>query len=603
MPPPSPPASSSFRRRRLRRARRRAGALARGADRAGRALVRRPPSRGAASPRKCAPAAPTRWSSAAPGRRSAVRRSPSWSKAIRRSSSRSTRCASFRISHPAGKIFIAWIAGGRGRAVVAAPRPAIGAADGLAMALAGRAAEPQRRTRERGRDRRPARPDRDRQARRSTGGARSLPLGIDGDEQADLRVHGGPSQAVYAYPSEHYAFWQTVRAQAGVALWDDPLPPGSLGREPHHRQASSRRSSSIGDVLRFPECALAVSEPRFPCFKFNAAMGFKHAAKLMVESAWCGWYLAVREPGTIAAGDAFTSPRAARGRRRRAVSRRAPAGAPDARLPPRLPRRQPCRRAQARRADARAAPPERQGQAATGSSTPTPARAAIRCSAATRRRTASTSAASACSGRATTSRAPLADYVELVRRFNPDGVLAQYPGSPSLAQQLLRPQDELRAFELHPDRAEDPARDARRPAPRDRLRRRRLHGAARAAAAADAARRVLIDPSYEGNGDYGKVVATLRDALTRFADGRLRRLVSAGQQGRGAAAAAPARGARPQGLAARAAHAPGAGRAGLRPGRQRHLRAQSAARAARGARGDAALSGRRAWPVRRARTS
>ena len=61
----------------------------------------------------------------------------------------------------------------------------------------------------------------------------------------------------------------------------------------------------VGDVLRFPDCVLAVSQPRLPCFKLNAAMGFAHAAKLMVESAWCGWYLAVREPGTIAAGDEF----------------------------------------------------------------------------------------------------------------------------------------------------------------------------------------------------------------------------------------------------------------------------------------------------------
>ena len=44
----------------------------------------------------------------------------------------------------------------------------------------------------------------------------------------------------------------------------------------------------------------------------------------------------------------------------------------------------------------------------------------------------------------------VADYVALVRRFNPDGVLAQYPGSPALAQMLLRPHDQLRAFELHP---------------------------------------------------------------------------------------------------------------------------------------------------------
>ena len=47
------------------------------------------------------------------------------------------------------------------------------------------------------------------------------PLGLAGDEQADLSVHGGLSKAVYAYPSEHYGFWQTVRAQAKVAAWDD----------------------------------------------------------------------------------------------------------------------------------------------------------------------------------------------------------------------------------------------------------------------------------------------------------------------------------------------------------------------------------------------
>ena len=129
-------------------------------------------------------------------------------------------------------------------------------------------------------------------------------LGIAGDEQADLRVHGGPGKAVYAYPSEHYAFWRTVRAQAGIASWDEPLPPGSLG-ENLTLAGVVETDVFVGDLLRFPGCALAVSQPRLPCFKFNAAMGFKHAAKLMIESAWCGWYLAVREPGVIAAGDDF----------------------------------------------------------------------------------------------------------------------------------------------------------------------------------------------------------------------------------------------------------------------------------------------------------
>ena len=131
------------------------------------------------------------------------------------------------------------------------------------------------------------------------------PLGIEGDEQADLSVHGGLSKAVYAYPSEHYPFWNTVRAQAQVALWDEALPYGSLG-ENLTLAGVAENELWIGDVLRFPGCQLAVSEPRFPCFKFNAAMGFRHAAKLMIESAWCGTYLAVRVPGTIAAGQSFS---------------------------------------------------------------------------------------------------------------------------------------------------------------------------------------------------------------------------------------------------------------------------------------------------------
>jgi MOSC domain-containing protein YiiM len=130
------------------------------------------------------------------------------------------------------------------------------------------------------------------------------PLGLDGDEQADLSVHGGLPKAVYAYPQEHYPFWQTVRAQAKVALWDEPLPPGSIG-ENLTIAGLQEHQVWVGDVLRFPDCELAVSEPRFPCFKFNHAMGFNQATKLMGQNGWCGFYLAVRVPGTLQAGQPF----------------------------------------------------------------------------------------------------------------------------------------------------------------------------------------------------------------------------------------------------------------------------------------------------------
>ena len=113
----------------------------------------------------------------------------------------------------------------------------------------------------------------------------------------------------------------------------------------------------------------------------------------------------------------------------------------------------------------------------------------------------------------------VADYVALVRRFNPDGVLAQYPGSPALAQMLLRPHDQLRAFELHPTeqkilRATLAATPVAIAYDGDGFAglKSQLPPSSRRAA-------VLIDPSYEGNADYGRVVATLREAMARFASG------------------------------------------------------------------------------------
>ena len=127
------------------------------------------------------------------------------------------------------------------------------------------------------------------------------PLGLDGDEQADLSVHGGLSTAVYAYPQEHYEFWTTVRGQAQVA---GPLQPGDMG-ENLTLTGLLESQVWIGDRLCFAGCELVVSEPRYPCFKFNAHMGFGQAAKLMAQSGYCGFYLAVKREGRIEAGEAF----------------------------------------------------------------------------------------------------------------------------------------------------------------------------------------------------------------------------------------------------------------------------------------------------------
>ena len=131
------------------------------------------------------------------------------------------------------------------------------------------------------------------------------PLGLAGDEQADLSVHGGLARSVYAYPHEHYAFWQVVRAQARVASWDEALAPGTMG-ENLTLHGLLEGDMWIGDYLRLPHCTLAISEPRQPCFKFNDVMGFNQAAKLMQQSSYCGTYLSVIETGTVQAGDEAT---------------------------------------------------------------------------------------------------------------------------------------------------------------------------------------------------------------------------------------------------------------------------------------------------------
>ncbi|WNO03561.1 MOSC domain-containing protein [Rhodoferax mekongensis] len=138
-----------------------------------------------------------------------------------------------------------------------------------------------------------------------TGPVPVMPLGLLGDEQADPSVHGGLDKAVYAYPSEHYEFWREARREAGVADIDDQLPFGAMG-ENLTLSGLLEQDVWVGDVLRFQHCALRVVQPREPCFKFNAAMGFSSAVKAMALSGRCGFYLAVDAPGTLEAGESFT---------------------------------------------------------------------------------------------------------------------------------------------------------------------------------------------------------------------------------------------------------------------------------------------------------
>ena len=113
----------------------------------------------------------------------------------------------------------------------------------------------------------------------------------------------------------------------------------------------------------------------------------------------------------------------------------------------------------------------------------------------------------------------VADYVALVRQFNTDGGLKQYPGSPAFAQMILRAQDQLRMFELHPTDHRILASYLGELKGAEVYDTDGFDGLKGQVPPSTKRGVVLMDPSYEGHRDYNRVIVSLRDALTRFVDG------------------------------------------------------------------------------------
>jgi len=124
-------------------------------------------------------------------------------------------------------------------------------------------------------------------------------LGVRGDEQADLSVHGGLEKAIYVYPAEHYAFWNTLLTRETKQVVE--LQHGAFG-ENFTIEGLLETEVFVGDVLHIGELEFSVVKLREPCFKFNARMKYKGAAKAMLQSGFSGWYLRVMQTGLLAAG-------------------------------------------------------------------------------------------------------------------------------------------------------------------------------------------------------------------------------------------------------------------------------------------------------------
>jgi MOSC domain-containing protein YiiM len=120
-------------------------------------------------------------------------------------------------------------------------------------------------------------------------------LNLEGDQQADLSVHGGPEKAVYAYPTEHYPFWR--EELPGV-----PLPWGAFG-ENLSIEGLLEPNVRVGDLLRIGTTEFVVTQPRLPCFKLNVRFQRPDMVKRFLRSGRTGFYLAVLKEGDVGAGD------------------------------------------------------------------------------------------------------------------------------------------------------------------------------------------------------------------------------------------------------------------------------------------------------------
>ncbi len=120
-------------------------------------------------------------------------------------------------------------------------------------------------------------------------------LNLDGDQQADLTVHGGVSKAVYAYPSEHYNYWRSELPGMDLS-W------GMFG-ENFTTEGLLEDAVYIGDRFRIGETEVMVTEPRMPCYKLGIKFGRADIIKRFLASRRTGFYFGVMREGMVGAGD------------------------------------------------------------------------------------------------------------------------------------------------------------------------------------------------------------------------------------------------------------------------------------------------------------
>ncbi|APO93778.1 MOSC domain-containing protein [Xanthomonas vesicatoria] len=121
--------------------------------------------------------------------------------------------------------------------------------------------------------------------------------GLQGDEQGDRRVHGGPDKAIHHYPRDHYAAW---RNELGAhALLD---AAGAFG-ENLSSTGLTEATVCLGDRFTLGTAVVEVSQLRQPCWKLSDRFGVRDMARRVQETGRTGWYYRVLQPGVVASGD------------------------------------------------------------------------------------------------------------------------------------------------------------------------------------------------------------------------------------------------------------------------------------------------------------
>jgi MOSC domain-containing protein YiiM len=119
-------------------------------------------------------------------------------------------------------------------------------------------------------------------------------VNLDGDDQADRRVHGGPDKAVYSYAEEDYRYWAQVEGLA--------VTPGLFGENLTTR-GLELRDAVVGERWRVGSAVLEVAQPRLPCYKLGIRMGDDDFPRRFEEAGRMGAYLRIVTEGVVAPGD------------------------------------------------------------------------------------------------------------------------------------------------------------------------------------------------------------------------------------------------------------------------------------------------------------